>query len=149
MMDSGSGGGAFTGQRAESPGLMLNALRFGLRVVTGFFLPEIESADTRETGRESLRGLSLRARALLESAFAVSAPLLLCSESAGTGPPAELSVSRVVGRLRGIRIAWGDQSLGCTSQSCSSSTVCCATAPAGPLPQPNTKTVRNAVVVVE
>jgi hypothetical protein len=126
---------------------MLNALRLGLGVVAGFFLAESESAGT-ETSRV-VSGTELPPGDV-ESTLAGAALLLSWRrESGGVTVVAESVVSCPPGRLRGITMARGVQSLGSTSQSGSSSTVCCATASAELLPQPSTKTVRNAVVMVE
>src|ERR671911_2185787 len=140
MMDSGSGGGAFTGHLAESPELMLNALRLGLALgaAVGF-------GDT-----ESPAGMVLCRLRDTVSAPAVTGVLSACSVDCSVTVRTESPiVSAVTGVLRGIRIARGDQRFGWTSQSCSSPTVCWATTPDEPLPQPMRKAVRNALVLVE
>jgi hypothetical protein len=126
MMDSGKEGGPFTGQRAESLGLILNALRFGLRaaVVWG---PERGAEES-----------ALAARALLLASRIESRRVVVSAESAGGSG----------GVLRGIKIARGLQSWGWASQSCKLSAVW-AEAPAGALPQPISQTVANAAIVVE
>lgn len=126
MIDSGSGGGALTGQRAESLGLMLNELRFGLRADEDF---------GRTEGLESA-ALTLRLASRMESRSD-----MVLAES--------VESAETVGMLRGIKIARGLQSLGWTSQSCSIPPVCWALAPADALPQPITNTVVNAAIVVE
>jgi hypothetical protein len=126
MTDSGSGGGPFTGQRAESLGLILKALRFGLRAAPGWEMDRVVAES------------ALAARALLLASRIESRRVVVSVESAGGSG----------GVPRGTKIARGLHSWGWTSQSCKLSAVW-AEAPAGALPQPISQTVANAAIVVE
>jgi hypothetical protein len=126
MIDSGSGGGPFTGQREESLGLILKALLFGLRAATVWGLEGVVEES------------ALADRALLLASRMESRRVVVSVESAGGSG----------GVLRGIKIGRGLQRVGWTSQSCVLSAVW-AEAPAGALPQPISQTVANAAIVVE
>src|SRR3954447_20508581 len=118
-MEPGRGGGAVTGHRAESAGLMLKEPRFrdgpataGVAFPFGPTLSRL--ADSPRTVRLSARRLSSRVTVSADSAV----------ESEVTA-----------GVLRRTRIGRGDQSAGWTSQSCLRS-FCCCTARAEALLQP-------------
>src|SRR5215204_592350 len=124
--EPGNGGGALTGHKAESLGLMLNGPRF----------PERAAADA----------LFTPARALSRWAESLSAAWLWVSRLSS-----RVTVSLAAESMdaaRGIRMGRGDQSAGFTSQSCLGSS-CCCTARAEALPQPSSTAVRNAIMMVE
>ena len=117
MSDSGKGGGALTGQRAESLGLMLNAFFFFLAGARAESVPDAraESLADDPINREVVPAESsnaLPALALSPAKVVSAARVVAESESE--------SARAAGGVLRGTRIGRGDQSLGSTSQSCTS-----------------------------
>src|SRR5918992_799608 len=142
MIDPGRGGGALTGQRAESLGLMLNALRFGLGPVAGFTPAGILDGNDESGLRTGWMALGVLSTGRLP------AVLLSCRRLSGLSvspEPAEAGCASGEEAL-GIRIARGHQSCGWTSQS---STRVCWAASAAMLPQPESRATTNAVIVVE